>query len=288
MVTYVLADAYPSIQGASIQYGGGLTFDIEAALIAGSGSFTVDDSTDLGRQLRDALDHHPAVKRSGAASSTTVTARSVRPVVAVEPSLQGQVLQSAMPGSLPQWVDPASLPSTAGGSPYDILANRPPANTQPDRTFFYATDDNGGALYQVQNGTWVLVAPKNTELGYGQITANLPALGTSFAILLGLSVTVQGRGNPVRVKAFIPELSNAAAVANNFTVAIYKDGTQIQASIDTAPAIQFAGNPVNCDARDNPGTSQHTYAVYGKANTGGNMIPVASLTNPAYIQVTEI
>lgn len=65
IITYEAAYAF---DGGSVGYGNGLTFDVDAALLAGGGSFTVDDGNTTGVQLRDALDGFKGVKRLGSPS----------------------------------------------------------------------------------------------------------------------------------------------------------------------------------------------------------------------------
>lgn len=47
---------------------------------------------------------------------------------------------------------------------YGTLANRPSASSQPDGRMYVATDQNGGTVYQVENGSWVAIAPGTSAL----------------------------------------------------------------------------------------------------------------------------
>lgn len=44
-----------------------------------------------------------------------------------------------------------------------LLANRPSA-VGNNKTFYWATDDNGGTMYMSDGANWLLVAPRGTEL----------------------------------------------------------------------------------------------------------------------------
>lgn len=104
-VTYVPSLAYPTIQGATVSYAGGQTFNIKQALTGGGGSFTVDDSTVVGMELVDELDRHPAVRRSGTTSPSVVQAQSQAPVYALGRGQPGQLLMSQGNLGPPIWMD---------------------------------------------------------------------------------------------------------------------------------------------------------------------------------------
>jgi hypothetical protein len=54
---------------------------------------------------------------------------------------------------------PPGPPGPAGPNPtYDLLANRPSAASAGDKALFVATDVDGGTVYQVQGGAWILLS----------------------------------------------------------------------------------------------------------------------------------
>jgi hypothetical protein len=76
LIAYTLkAGQDPSTTG-SVSYADGQLFDFGAALAAGSGSFTIDDSTPNNQRLIDALDHHPVLKRTTAPDAPVVLVAS--------------------------------------------------------------------------------------------------------------------------------------------------------------------------------------------------------------------
>jgi hypothetical protein len=97
-----------------------------------------------------------------------------------------------------------------------LLANIPSAATAGSGAFYYATDDQGGTLYESNGSAWLVAGPRGVELAYDQdtvtyVTASLAA-GSSEDVT-GLSITFTPRDRSVWLEAgcafWVP--SNAAA-----------------------------------------------------------------------------
>lgn len=80
LITYVPASGYDSSEHGIVNAGGGTSFDVGAALVAGGGQFTVDDT--VNSSLVSVLDRYPGVVRSGTAPSPPVVVDSLTPVIA--------------------------------------------------------------------------------------------------------------------------------------------------------------------------------------------------------------
>jgi hypothetical protein len=161
---------------------------------------------------------------------------------------------------------------SGGGAPYGTLAARPAAATAGDQAFYYATDDNGGTLYQSQAGSWVAVAVPTSELGYVSVSSgDWPVTGilgdANWHDVPGLSVTVTGLNRPVELSLDCMLQIPAGASASTVTAGIWEGGTELRENYVMLPAASTAA-PVVVTARLAAFTSSRTFKVAIKSNTG--------------------
>lgn len=280
-VTYVPSDAFPTVSGATVGYGVlGETFDIAAALIAGSGSFAVDDSNVAGAVLRDALDEHPAVERSGIAGGIVVILEPVVDLQVRGVGIAGQVPVSQGDGTA-EWDTPAATALSG------LAANVPAIGTVPPGSLYFATDT--GRLYRAGNVFWVLVADlAGTELGYSEITASQTGISTEVD-LTGGSLTFTAGSRPIMLHAFstgfqqltaaaIPQLKITTAA--NVQVALQGAGTT---------AINAFTAPVNMFVRATGLVAGTSYTYKLRALTSaGSCTHAASASQRAFLRAYQV
>lgn len=163
------------------------------------------------------------------------------------------------------------------------VATQPAANSVPNLTLIVIADLNGGTIFQAQSGAWVKIAAGvletgGRELGLAEITATSAVITntTTPQIITGLSKTVTVGARPV-VAEFTGQIANAGTATQATTLAIFRDGSQIDAIPVFLPATQFGGHSLTFTTRDAPSAGDHTYDVRLKAGiAAGAYVQMAS------------
>jgi hypothetical protein len=174
--------------------------------------------------------------------------------------------------------------------PYGLLQDRPTVAAAGDRALYFATDDNGGTVYQVQAGAWKKIAASvndvgGTELQYAEIVANYaPVLAANqISAVPGLSIVVAVTTRPIRVLTQVQDIISSAAT-NDVTALLYEDGNPVNAQVNVSSATANKRTSFNVSARRNPAPGNHTYELRIKSLLAATLTLEASAISPAFIQ----
>ena len=198
--------------------------------------------------------------------SQIVTALQGRPISGVAPT-KGQALS---------WNGTAWVPATAF------------TPTDPGTNKVWGSNGSGSALG---------VFPPGYEIGYNQITANVPITGTT-AGTSTLVITSSGYtfdGGPVICEFYSPDVSTPT-VAGDVTVIGLFESTTLLAEIGfvQTPAAATTGIAMNARFRFSPSGGVHTYLIRAWAShtTGSPTVSAGSGTSgavaPAYLRFFKV
>jgi hypothetical protein len=207
---------------------------------------------------------------------------------------QAVVLQYAATAGL-WYVQSADLPQVAADARYQqaavygLLANRPTAAAAGDRSTYFATDDNGGTLYQVQSAAWVKIAASaaqagGAELGYAEVATNPTSTSTypTRTDVTGLSITTPSLSGAQAIKVIFDCADLGNSSTGGAVLSIMEGAAELQfASTNTGAGINI---PVHREVRLTPSAGSHTYKIaISRLSAAGTVTLVGSGT-PAFIQ----
>lgn len=187
-------------------------------------------------------------------------------------------------------VGPAGDAGADGAEPeYGTLANRPSAATAGDRALYFAIDEEGGTLSQVQSGAWKVVAQRGLVLGYAEITSDYPTLGlanTDYDIP-GLNITVPVGDRPILLECYIPTIRHAVA-SKGISMRLFEGSTIKQVSnMFGNPAAGAAAGAMNPKVELSPSVGDHTYKATLRTADAGIVTASAALIAPAFLRAVE-
>lgn len=168
---------------------------------------------------------------------------------------------------------------------YGPLAQRPNAGQVGDKALYYATDDNGGTLSQVQAGAWVRLAPKGTELQYAQNTTDVPGISTA-ADVTGLSITFTVGDRPVYVDAGFPLIGQVTSAGQPTLFITDPSGTPYTSTQPPSIAAGAFDRAYIAPYRFPAGTGVVTAKVRA-STTGGTLTVFSANTRRSFIRAIE-
>lgn len=199
------------------------------------------------------------------------------------------------------WIRQASkaeLDAHAAAEPthgYGLIAARPSAGTLNDKSTYYASDDNGGTLYQVQGGAWVKIAAGLSDIAGGRELPNGYSEWTNAQTFTAVADVTNGSITPtvgsraVLVMVAISAVQNdtvPGAVLVTLTDAANTILDQRQVSAQTANQ-NIAVAPMFARLTPPSGTGT-TYKVRCQRVTAGTAKIVAAANAKGFIQAREI
>lgn len=174
------------------------------------------------------------------------------------------------------------------------LAARPGAGTVPANSTYFATNDNGGTLYQVVSGAWVqagagVLQTGGREIGTpGEITANVSGI-TAVQDVAGMSTTFVAGSRPVYVYARVGAVQNNTAGSGVTLLLTDSANTQVDrvdTICNTANVNYTIAMLVARLGSLTPGNT-YTYKMRAQLLTSGSVTLVAGATRVGRIWAEE-
>lgn len=194
-------------------------------------------------------------------------------------------------------ISPLTFLATSNGA-YEsgTLANLPANGARADGYTYFATDQNGGTMYQMIAGVWVQVAAGvNTAAGQiiagpVQITSqcDVRAFGTTMTDVNSMTLSVPASSRPVMLRAFFQGVINMGASSSGTTNAIWvviadtanNNLTLSSLSVVSTGAQIGQSSTIGIEYYLPAPVSAATYKI--RARMAGTASPVSALLNPSY------
>lgn len=195
-------------------------------------------------------------------------------------------------------ITPSGPPGTSGGSggsQTGLLASMQATGTG-SKAFYFATDDNGGTLYQdLTNGAaYTKVAPGVTqpsgiELGYIEMTTadtTTAAAASPVAFTTDLTLTVANQTRPILVHGQALGSNSTAAASSAIYIGGSTNATLYSRAVGTS-STAAANVPLQVFKRFDAGQGTLVLRLY-KSMAGGGIATFAGNTTPTFLRVVTL